>query len=325
MKVQKKSLAVLLVNTGSPDAPTPWAVRRFLAQFLADPRVIEYPRWLWLPLLYGVILNVRPRRSAKLYQRIWTEQGSPILTISKNLRDKLQKELDERIPGPVFVEVGMRYGNPSLAEALAQLQTKRPSRIVVLPLFPQYSGTTTGTAIEAVFAELKTWRWLPSIKTINNYFDHPAYVEAIVESIRQSWDGKGKLLFSFHGIPQSYVQSGDPYADQCRQTAALVVEGLNLEPERWLLAFQSRFGPQTWLQPYADRIFESWGRDGLDSLNVVCPGFAVDCLETLDEIENEGRHLFAQAGGGNFKYIPALNDSLAHVKVLANIICNSET
>lgn len=321
--IPPSSIGVLLINTGTPDAPTPSAVRRFLAQFLADPRVIEYPRWMWWPLLYGVILTVRPRRSSKLYQRIWTEEGSPILTISKSLRGKLQKELNERIPDPVYVEIGMRYGNPSIAAALAQLSIKRPSRIVVLPLFPQYSGTTTGTAIEAVFSELKTWRWMPSIEVISDYHDHPAYVGALAESIRSSWDGGGKLLFSYHGIPLRYVEAGDPYEIQCERTSALVVERLNLEPESWLLAFQSRFGPEAWLQPYTDQRLESWGRDGLRNLSVICPGFASDCLETLDEIDYEGRHLFVQSGGRNFKYIPALNDSRMHVEALSKIIAGS--
>lgn len=322
-KSSSSPLGILLINTGTPGAPTPVAVRRFLAQFLADRRVIEYPRWLWLPVLYSIILNVRPRRSARLYQRIWTEEGSPILAISRRLREKLQTELTSRISTPVLVELGMRYGKPSIEDALARFHHVGVERIVVLPLFPQYSGTTTGTALETVFEVMKTWRWMPSLNVISDYHEHSAYVEALAESIRQKWDGMGKFLFSFHGIPQGYVDAGDPYEDQCRRTATLVAERLDLEPESWSVAFQSRFGPQTWIQPYTDQILESWGREGLKHLHVVCPGFSVDCLETLDEIQNEGCHLFTRPGGGHFNYIPALNDSSLHINALTNIIIKS--
>jgi len=310
----------LLINTGTPDAPTPSAVRRFLAQFLTDRRVIDYPRWLWLPLLYGVILNVRPRRSARLYQRIWTDEGSPILTITQRLREKLQNEIAERTSTPVQMEIGMRYGNPSIAEALGRMQKANVSKIVVFPMFPQYSETTTGTALAAVFEEIQTWSERPSLQVIRDYHDQPSFLTALTESIRQNGDGDGKLLFSFHGIPQRYVQAGDPYEEQCKRTAELVTERLNLEPGSWLLAFQSRFGPEAWLQPYTDQVFTAWGQAGLEQVRVVCPGFAIDCLETLDEIQNEGRHIFVGAGGMNFQYIPALNDSVLHVRAIADII-----
>lgn len=313
-------LGILLINTGTPDAPTPSAVRRFLAQFLADRRVIKYPRWLWLPLLYGVILNVRPRRSARLYQRIWTEAGSPIITITRRLQEKLLVKLAERISTPILIETGMRYGNPSIASALTRLREGGVKQLIVLPMFPQYSGTTTGTALEAVFNELRTWQWMPSVQIISDYYDHPAYINALVKSIQMSWNGNGKLLFSFHGIPQSYVQVGEPYEDQCNRTALLVAEKLNLGPESWSVAFQSRFGPDDWLQPYTDEVLEIMGRSGLSSLQVVCPGFAVDCLETLDEIANEGQHIFVRAGGGEFKYIPALNNSAIHIRAYEEII-----
>jgi protoporphyrin/coproporphyrin ferrochelatase len=322
-KNPQPALGILLINTGTPDAPTSAAVRRFLAQFLADRRVIEYPRWLWLPLLYGVILNVRPRRSARLYQRIWTQAGSPLLTITQHLREKLHVELAARYSSPVQIEAGMRYGSPSIAGALQRLRDAGVSRIIVLPLFPQYSGTTTGTALEAVFEEIKTWRWMPSLQVISDYHAHPAYLTALEDSIRHRWDGKGRLLFSFHGIPQRYIDAGDPYQDQCLRTATLVAGRLNLKPESWSLAFQSRFGPEAWLQPYTDQILEGWGQDGLERLHVVCPGFAIDCLETLEEIENEGQHRFMKAGGGEFTYIPALNASSLHIKAVAGIITDA--
>ncbi len=322
--ISPPSHGVLLINTGTPDVPTHWAVRRFLAQFLMDRRVIDYPRWIWMPLLYGIILNVRPRRSAKLYRRIWSEDGSPIITISQHLKQKLQEELAGRILGSVQVEIGMRYGNPSIAAALAQLRKLSVSRIIVLPLFPQYSGTTTGTILEAVFAELRALRWFPSIQVISDYHDHPAYVDALAESIRPLVCENEKLLFSFHGIPHRYVRNGDPYEEHCKKTVDLVTEHLNMEPERWSLAYQSRFGPEAWLQPYTDQVLESWGREGLGNICVVCPGFAVDCLETLEEIKNEGRHLFLESGGRTFKYVPALNDRQEHVKALAKIISESD-
>jgi len=326
-KSTSSSLGILLLNTGTPDSPTPSAVRRFLAQFLSDQRVIDYPRWLWLPLLYGVILNVRPKRSARLYQRIWGPEGSPLLTITQNLRKKLQASLADHIPGNVQVEFAMRYGNPSIFSVFEKLQRSGVEHLIVLPLFPQYSGTTTGTTLEAFFDVFKTCRWMPNLKVISNYHEHPSYIDAIAGSVRSRWIdkgiGSGKLLFSFHGIPQRYSRSGDPYDEQCHRTATLVAEGLNLDPERWKVAFQSRFGPQEWIQPYTDEIMESWGKDGQTNISVICPGFAVDCLETLDEIDHEGRKLFQQAGGGDFDYVPALNDSSVHVQVLKEIILES--
>ena len=323
LKTPHKSIGILLLNTGTPDDPTPSAVRRFLAEFLSDRKVIDYVSWLWLPLLYGVILNVRPRRSARMYQRIWGAEGSPLLTITQSLGDKLQVTLAEYIFGHVQVEFAMRYGNPSIPPVLLKFQKSRVEHLIILPLFPQFSGTTTGTTMRRVFDALKSWNWLPSLQVISDYHQHPAYIEALAESIRSIISDGDQLLFSFHGIPQRYVDAGDPYESQCRRSASLVAEKLGLQPQGWQVAFQSRFGPEAWTQPYTDQVLESMGTQGVANLRVVCPGFAIDCLETLDEIEHESQITFQLAGGGEFSYIPALNDTQAHVNALTEIILNS--
>lgn len=312
-------VGILLANTGTPAAPTAWAVRRFLAQFLADPRVIDYPRWFWLPLLHGIILNTRPRRSARLYRRIWTDEGSPLLVIGLSLAEKLAVALNAQLPRSVYVVSGMRYGEPSIAAALRRLRALGAQELLILPLFPQYSTTTSATLLDAVFAELSTWHWIPPVRTISDYHAHPAYIRALAEQIRMVSPGE-KILFSYHGIPQRYVDEGDPYAGQCQRTTELLVEQLGLEPESWSAACQSRFGPEVWLQPYTNECVAQWGHAGLSSLRVICPGFAVDCLETLNEIGHEAKEAFQQAGGGEFEYIPALNDSVVHVEALVKII-----
>jgi len=314
---------VLLANTGTPDAPTPGALWRYLRQFLSDRRIIELPRPLWLPILYGIILNVRPRRSARLYRRVWTPEGSPLLVIMQRLASELCRRLAGQEQGQFFIEPGMRYGNPSIASALRKLQAEGVDQIVVLPLFPQYSGATTGSMFDAVFAELATWRRVPGLTLISQYHTHPAYLQALQSQVGRVWETTGvpaRLLFSFHGIPESYARQGDPYPQQCRETAGLLAQGLGLDESQWLVSFQSRFGPQEWLQPYTDRVLDQWGREKLDGLQVLCPGFAVDCLETVDEIGHEGCKTFQQAGGGSFEYLPALNDSPEHVETLAQVI-----
>jgi ferrochelatase len=322
--MNKKSLGILLANTGTPDAPTPKAVRRFLAQFLADPRVIEFSRWFWLPLLHGIILRVRPRRSARLYQRVWDERGSPLLYHMQDLAEKVESELRARLPeADLNATVGMRYGNPSIESALHELREKGATHFLVLPLFPQYSGTTSGTIIEAVFDILKSWRWVPNVSVLSDYHDHPAYIRSVTKSIRAFWaksEKPEKLLVSFHGIPVDYVDKGDPYEAHCLRTAELVADELSLNKDEWVATFQSRFGPQEWLQPYTDEVFEELGSEKLVSLDAVCPGFAVDCLETVDEIGHEGQAEFQNAGGGAFRYIPALNASDLHVEALCEIL-----
>jgi protoporphyrin/coproporphyrin ferrochelatase len=318
-----EALGVLLVNLGTPDAPTVAAVRRYLAEFLSDPRVIEVPRPLWWLILHGVILRIRPARSAHAYQAVWTDRGSPLLDISRRLADALARRLGQTLPGPVQVELGMRYGNPSIPDALGRLRNANCRRLLVLPLYPQYSATTTASTFDAVTRELSSWRWVPELRTINQYHDVPGHIEALAQSVRDHWAAHGRpdrLLFSFHGIPKDYFLAGDPYQCQCQKTARLVAEALDLPREDWALSFQSRVGTKEWLRPYTDETLKAWGAQGVGSVQVICPGFAADCLETLEEIAVENRGYFLGAGGREYGYIPALNDTPAQVQVLADLV-----
>ncbi|MDJ0739475.1 MAG: ferrochelatase [Gammaproteobacteria bacterium] len=320
---QPTRMGVLMVNLGTPDAPDRASVRRYLKEFLWDPRVVEVPRPAWWFVLNGVILNTRPGRSAKAYQKIWTEQGSPLLTISMQQRDALVQELARRFGCDVPVALGMRYGNPSIASALDELRGAGARRILVLPLYPQYSATTTASIFDAVTAELRRWRWLPELRFVNHYHDEPAYIGALATSVRRHLDEYGdaeKLLLSFHGIPEEYFHKGDPYYCECQKTGRLLAEQLGLDDERWLLSFQSRLGPKQWLQPYTDKTLEGLAQSGVKSLQVLCPGFSVDCLETLEEIAMEDRDIFLEAGGERFEYIPCLNASAEHIDMLAGLV-----
>jgi ferrochelatase len=316
------SMGVLLVNLGTPDAPTPAAVRRYLAEFLSDPRVIEAPAALWWLILHGVILRIRPRRSARLYQKVWTEEGAPLLAISKRQVAALQKALDTGLRGPVKVALGMRYGNPSIADGLEILRRADARRILILPLYPQYSATTTASTFDAVADVLKRWRWLPALRMVDHYHDHPFYIRALAASIQAHWKRHGRserLLFSFHGIPKRYLEAGDPYHCECRKTARLVAEALRLPEGSWQVSFQSRVGREEWLKPYTDQVLAKWPAQGVKSVDVVCPGFSADCLETLEEIAEENREVFLSAGGESYRYIPALNDSPSHIELLADL------
>lgn len=320
---QNECLGVLLLNLGTPDAPTVPAVRRYLAEFLWDPRVVEIPRPIWWLILNGIILRTRPARSARAYQTVWTEDGSPLLHISRQQAAAVAPALQSRIKGPVHVALGMRYGNPSVADALANLRAANARRLLVLPLYPQYSATTTASTFDAVTRELGRWRWLPEVRFVNQYHDEPAYIAALVASIRDYWATHGepeRLLFSFHGIPQDYFLGGDPYHCHCQKTARLVVESLGLAQGRWGLSFQSRVGTKEWLRPYTDETLQTWGAEHVGSVQVVTPGFAADCLETIEEIGEENRERFQSAGGGDYSLIPCLNDRPDHIAMLADLI-----
>lgn len=317
---------VLITNLGTPDAPTPAALRKYLAQFLSDSRVIETPRLLWWPILHGIILRVRPRRSARAYRKVWTEAGSPLLAISEKqcaaLRSALGADVGD-VGGSIRIELGMRYGNPSIRAALEKLRSYDINTLLVLPLYPQYSAATTASTFDAVADVLKTWRRIPRLTMITDYHDDPGYIGALAASIRSHWAQSGKpdkLLFSFHGLPRDYVLAGDPYEHQCRTSARLVARELELDENHWEVSFQSRFGPREWLQPYTDKLLQEWGKSGIGHVQVICPGFAADCLETLEEIDIQNRDFFQSAGGKQFSYIPALNDHPRHIAALCDII-----
>lgn len=314
---------ILLVNLGTPDAPDKPSLRRYLKEFLSDPRVVEIPRLIWYPILYGIILNRRPAVSAAKYKTIWTANGSPLLDISLQQQKALQKELAKRFSGDVKVALAMRYGNPSIPTTLQQLKAAGARRILVLPLYPQYCAATSATTFDKVFDELKRWRWMPELRLINHYHDHPGYIEALASSVLTHWETHPRgqlLLMSFHGIPKRNLSLGDPYYCECHKTARLLAEALNLKADEWRVTFQSRFGKAEWLQPYTDKTLQTLPATGIYNVDVICPGFATDCLETLEEIAQENREIFQNAGGKQYHYIPALNASTKHIHALADLI-----
>ncbi len=315
---------VLLVNLGTPAAPTAKAVRPYLAEFLSDPRVIEIRRWLWWLILHGVILRLRPSRSAHAYAKVWTEQGSPLRVGSEALAAGLQAELSRQRPnGPIRVALAMRYGEPSVASTIERLQREGVRKLLVLPMYPQYSATSSGSVIDAVMDTYKKLRWPPELRVINDYHNDPAHIDALATSIQRWWQAHGrgdKLLLSFHGIPERYLHAGDPYFCQCHATARLLRERLGLSEDKLVISFQSRVGRERWLHPYTDQIVRKLAAEGVKSLDVACPGFSVDCLETLEEIAMQNRDFFIEAGGSTLRYIPALNDSAEQISSLAALI-----
>lgn len=315
-------VAVLLVNLGTPAAPTADAVRDYLAEFLSDPRVVELPRWLWWPILHGYILRTRPRTSAEAYAKVWRDDGSPLLALSERLAKAVGSEISRRSNARVATALAMTYGAPSLDDVIPKLAESGVRRLLVLPLFPQYSATSTGAALDAVARVMQTLRWPPELRTINDYHDDAGYLAALVGSVQTHWarNGRGdKLLLSFHGIPQKYAAAGDPYPEQCRETARRLGDALDLADDGLLVTFQSRLGRQPWLRPYTDEIIEQLARQDVETLDVLCPGFAVDCLETLEEVALRYRATFLTNGGKQFRYIAALNDGRTHVSALADI------
>ncbi len=317
---------ILITNLGSPDAPTPPALRRYLAEFLRDRRIVDLPRLLWWPILHGIILRTRPARSARLYQAIWTDEGAPLLAITRRQCDALSIALRARTGADVPVAFGMRYGNPSIANALRELDAAGVQRLIVLPLYPQNSCSTTGSTFDALADAMRQRRFVPELHFIGDYHDHPGYIAALVTSIREAWATQPpgeRLLFSFHGTPERFRSEGDVYYEQCMHTARQVAAQLQLAPDRWQAAFQSRFGREEWLKPYADETLAALPGEGIASVDVICPGFSADCLETLEEMAETNRKLFLNAGGKAYRYIPALNDREAHIAALADIVSDA--
>lgn len=318
--------AILLLNLGTPDEPTAPAVRRYLAEFLGDPRVVDLPRLLWLPILHGIILNTRPARSAAKYATIWMPEGSPLKVHTERQAKLLKGLLGQRgypVPERLRVEWAMRYGNPSIPAMLDRLATDGIERILVVPLYPQFAGSTTASTQDAVNAWLKRRRSPPAVRWVEDFHVDSGYIAALAASAREYWMSNGRgdmLVMSFHGIPQRSVDRGDPYADRCHATARALAAELGLAPDAWRATFQSRFGAAKWLQPYTQPTLEELARGGLKNVDVICPGFPADCLETLEEISIECREAFLQAGGRDFGYIPCLNERADWIAALADIV-----
>ena len=322
MQVRPKT-GILLVNLGTPDAPTFLSVRRYLAEFLGDPLVIDTPRRIWLPILHGVILNVRPWMTAANYRRVWTDRGSPLLANSQDQQAALQALLSNEFGEQIPVVLGMRYGKPSLDDALSELHKMQIERLLVLPLYPQFSHTTATTTFKRVDEILAGQESPPEIRRITDYHDHPAYVSALTASINEHWQTAGRsehLLLSFHGLPKRYITNGDPYEEQCEITAALLVDELGLTDKDWTLSYQSRVGREEWLTPYTFATLQTLARQGCRTVDVVCPGFSADCLETLEEIAITNAEIYKKAGGSSLNYIPALNVRPDHIRCMAQLL-----
>lgn len=317
--------AVLLINLGTPDEPTPAALRRYLREFLTDRRVVEIPRALWWPILHGIILNVRPAKSAAKYAAIWTPDGSP-LRVHTERQAKLLKGFLGNTSHPVEVAYAMRYGNPSLPEVIGRLRAEHCTRLLLVPLYPQYAASTTATAFDAAFRHLAHLRNVPEVRTVRSFADHPGYIAALAASVREHWTTHGRpfsnyrLLLSFHGVPKYTLDKGDPYFCECHKTGRLLAEALEMKADQIQVCFQSRFGTAEWLQPYTAPTLQSLGRSGVSRVDVMCPGFVSDCLETLEEIALEGKAEYLAAGGKSFHYIPCLNERSDWIMALADLV-----
>ena len=315
-----KKIGIILANLGSPTAPTTKAVRRFLKDFLGDPRVVNLPRPLWWLILNFFVLPFRPSRSAKAYRKVWHEKGSPLTYMTRQLSEKVAEQLK---PKGITVNYAMRYGEPSIATQLKAFKQEGITDVMVLPLYPQYSSTTTASIYDDLTKELKQWRHLPSFQFISDYHQDSHYIAAVAASIEQAWLEQAKnelLVMSFHGLPEQLTQWGDPYFHQCHKTATLIAEKLGLTEKQWMIVFQSRFGKAQWLKPYCVDTLQDLPTQGIKAIDIVCPGFAVDCLETLEEIAMENKSIFMEAGGNEYRYIACLNDSQAHVDALIQLL-----
>ena len=320
----KPQAAILLVQLGTPDSTSVPDVRRYLREFLSDRRVVETSPWIWQPILHTLVLPRRPKESAEKYAAIWTEAGSPLLVNTRLTAQALSEEL--KIRGRlVEVHWAMRYGNPGMAQALRDLRDRGFDKVLVVPMYPQYSATTSGTVFDVIAREFLTWRDIPSLRFVKSFHDDPGYIEAVADSIRQRWrqaDGgrPDRLIFSFHGLPQSCVDQGDPYQKQCEESGALIAAALGLARDEWLVSYQSRFGREEWIQPYTQPTVEKLAGQGVKTIDVVCPGFLSDCIETLEEIDMEVHNAFMRAGGRRFRYIHCLNDAPLWIHALAEIV-----
>jgi protoporphyrin/coproporphyrin ferrochelatase len=315
-------VGILLANLGTPDAPTAAALRPYLRQFLSDTRVVEIPRAIWWIILNCIILVIRPKKSAEKYAQVWMKEGSPLMVHAQRQTQLLRGFLAQKIKSPFAVELGMSYGNPSMQSAIDKLKAAHCDRILVFPLYPQYAASSTASAMDAVFRVLLKARNMPGIRTIRSYHDHPAYIAALAKSVQAHWQINGKptkLVMSFHGVPKVHLTSGDPYHCTCHKTGRLLAEALGLSKDEYLIAFQSRFGKQEWLKPYLAATLEDLGKAKTARIDVICPGFSADCLETLEEIAMEGKEIFTHAGGGEYHYIPALNENEAWIHAMTAI------
>lgn len=316
---QADKVGVLITNLGTPQAPTKKALRPYLKQFLSDPRVVEVPKVIWWFVLNLIILNFRPKRSAQAYQTVWSDEGSPLLVHTKNQSAKLAERFAKEYGQGVIVDYAMRYGQPSIESKIDRLLNEGVRKLLVLPLYPQYCASTTGSTFDALAHDFMHRRWLPELRFVNQYCELPAYVECIANSIREHWqthERSDKLIFSYHGIPKRYLKNGDPYHCQCHKTTRLVAEKLGLQQHEYMTTFQSRFGREEWLTPYTDDTLKSLPAKNVKSVQMICPGFSSDCLETIEEIGEENREYFIEAGGERYEYIPSLNDSEAHIDML---------
>ena len=328
----KPKIGILLSNLGTPDAPTKKAVKPYLREFLSDTRVIEPPppKWIWQLILNVVILNLRPRRSAKLYKSVWDThgEGSPLLSISKKQKSAISLELENRAPGKFIVVLGMCYGNPSMSSALSELEAEGCNKIIVLPLYPQYAASSTGSVFDAVSKELSSWRNVPDFRFISSYNKEELYIQALANSVKEYQARHGKpdfLLMSYHGIPKRYFDKGDNYPCQCCKTTFLLASKLDLKPDQYKMTFQSRLGVAEWMKDYTDETLKSLPSKGIKSVQVICPGFSADCLETIEEISEENKTYFMESGGKTFDYIPALNDREDHIDFLAQLLLKNSS
>ena len=320
---QADKIGVLITNLGTPQAPTKGALKPYLKEFLSDPRVVEVPRLIWWFILNGIILNIRPKRSAEAYASVWSEQGSPLMVHTKAQAEALAKRCEREFGDDVIVDFAMRYGEPAVSKVIERMLSNGVRKLLVVPMYPQYSASTVGSTFDAIAADFQQRRWLPDFRFVSHYHDRPGYVKAVAETIRQHWEINGqaeKLILSYHGVPRRYLDNGDPYHCECLKTSRLIAEELGLENSQYMTTFQSRFGREEWLKPYTDETLKALPAEGVKSVQVVCPGFSADCLETIEEIGEENREYFMDAGGERYEYIPALNSEPAHISMLFDLV-----